>query len=44
MEELAEKKTARTQQKRKVTKCINKLKSSLLYCPALEILKEKATL
>ena len=44
MEELAEKKTARTQQKRKVTKCINKLKSSLLYCPDLEILKEKATL
>ena len=44
MEELAQKKTARAQQKGKVTKCINKLKSSLLYCPDMEILKEKFTL
>ena len=42
MAELAEKKTERSKQKRKLTRCISKLKSSLVYCTDFEELKEKA--
>ena len=42
MAELAEKKTARGKQKTKVTKGINKLKSSLVYCSDFGKLKERA--
>jgi len=42
MADLAEKKTVRANQKRKVTKGINKLKSSLHYCTDHDLLKEKA--
>ena len=42
MADLAKTKTARADQKRKVTRCINKFKSSLVYCSDYEVLKEKA--
>ena len=42
MAELAEKKTTRGKQKRKVTQGINKLKSSLVYCSDFGELKERA--
>ena len=44
MAELAEKKTTRGKQKRKVTQGINKLKSSLVYCTDFGELKERANL
>ena len=42
MADLAEKKIARSNQKRKVTKCISKLNSSLIYCSDCSLLKERA--
>ena len=42
MSDLTEKKTMRSKQKGKVTKCISKLKSALIYCSDNEMLKEKA--
>ena len=42
MEDLAEKKIARGNQKRKVTKGIGKLKSSLVYCSDSKELQQRA--
>ena len=42
MADLAEKKSDRSKQKGKVTRCIGKFKSNLVYCSDLEELKEKA--